>query len=75
VGDRAREFAAYEVAAKVADQLLAKGLPLIGFMDVDMGASVAFAFQLDGERAKYAVRCPVSEATVDHVEKLYLAVA
>lgn len=75
MGDRASERESYQKAAEIADQLLARGIPVIGFSDLDMGAKIGIAFQLSGERAKYAAKLPMDEATVDRFEELYRVVA
>lgn len=66
---------AHQKGAEIADILLRDGLPLVGFAASDMGAKIAFAFQLEGERAKYAFRVPVEDATVERVKQMYEAVA
>lgn len=74
MGDRAACEAAYQKAADIANLLLASGIPVLGFMDLDMGASIGMAFQLDGERAKYACRLPLEKATPEAFQRLYEAV-
>lgn len=63
-----------ERAEAIAAELKARGIPVIGAMEMDCGHRIGVAFQLENERAKYGVRGPV-EATADWFEAMYRAVA
>lgn len=68
------ERAAYVKAVEIADVLLSRGIPVIAWVPLDLGASIAMAFQLHQERATYSCRVPVGEATVERFLELYEAV-
>lgn len=74
MGDRVACEAAYQRAAEIANVLLGEGVPVLGFTDLDMGNAIGMAFQLTGERAKYAARLPLAEATPERFRELYEAV-
>jgi hypothetical protein len=62
----------YQAAAEIADRLLAKGLPILGFMAVDAGCKAAFAIALpDGSRT--AFRVPRDNLNAGAVEEIILA--
>ena len=52
---------AYEKAARVADLLLAHGLPVVGFSDFDFGSKIGFALQMT-PGVRVGVRFPVETA-------------
>lgn len=64
----------YMKAAEIANTLLGEGVPVIGFSDMDGGHRIGIAFQLTDERAKYATRLPVEEASAERFRALYEAV-
>jgi hypothetical protein len=64
--------AAYQKAAEIADRLLAKGLPIVGFEAQDLGHKVGWQIQLpDGRR--WAFRMPMADLSDETVEKLIQA--
>lgn len=63
----------YQRAAKVADQLLAWGLPVLRFGYDGYGESVWIQFKL--EDAAYATRLPVLQATPEAFREAYQVVA
>jgi hypothetical protein len=65
---------AYDAAARVADQLLAKGLPLIKFDAFDLGRQAAFVFAMPtpGEFIeRYVCKLPMAGITAEAVEAQY----
>lgn len=75
MGNAARQHDAYQRAAEIADLLLRDRIPVIGFHDLDDGMAIGMAFQLTNERAKYACRLPIDQATPERFRELYEAVA
>lgn len=62
---------AYADAGKIADTLLSRGVPVIGFAG-DQHAIHMF-FQLEDEAAKYAARLHLADASADRFQELYEA--
>lgn len=75
--DRALNGSDYEVAyqqgAKIADELMAEGVPVIGFHVARFGARIGMTFQLQDEAARYTCLAPVGEASVKHFRDYYEA--
>ena len=72
--DRALQQRTYQRAADIADLLLSRGFPVVGFADLDGGHAIGIAFQLQDEPAKYATRLPLADASPERFAQLYEAV-